>query len=48
MNGYCKDCRYCKFGYCTLLKIAIDPFDTCRWYEDLLFPPLSKENSQLN
>lgn len=33
MNGYCKDCLYTKSGYCALLKVETDSFDTCRWYE---------------
>lgn len=33
MNGYCKDCLYAKAGFCTLLKVETDSFDTCRWYE---------------
>lgn len=45
MNGYCKDCLHCKFGYCTLLKIDIDPFDTCRWYKEKPHPKPSTEKN---
>ena len=45
MNGYCKDCLHRKFGHCTLLKIDIDPFDTCRWYKE---KPQSKPPTEKN